>query len=91
MRIGELSRATRTSIQTLRFYEREKLLREPPAATVPTAQHDLACVRFIRDAQELGFTLKEVRELLKIHETASAASRPSQKTHLYRRLVVTAF
>ena len=94
MRVGELSRATRTSIQTLRFYEREKLLREPPRTPGgyrSYSEHDLACVRFIRDVQELGFTLKEIRELLKIHETASAASRPSQKTHLYRRLVGTAF
>jgi DNA-binding transcriptional MerR regulator len=71
MRIGELSRHTSVSIQTLRFYEREKLLREPPRTSGgyrSYGERDLARVRFIRDAQELGFTLREIRELLKIHE-----------------------
>ena len=79
MRIGELSRTARVSIQTLRFYEREKLLREPPRTPGgyrSYAEQDLARVRFIRDAQELGFTLKEIRELVKIHETADAPSNP---------------
>jgi DNA-binding transcriptional MerR regulator len=34
MHIGELSRTARVSIQTLRFYEREKLLREPPRTRI---------------------------------------------------------
>jgi MerR family transcriptional regulator, copper efflux regulator len=71
MRIGELSRHTGVPIQTLRFYEREKLLREPPRTAGgyrSYAPSDLARVRFIRDAQELGFTLREIRELMKIHE-----------------------
>ena len=79
MRIGELSRTARVSIQTLRFYEREKLLREPPRTPGgyrSYEEQDLARVRFIRDAQELGFTLKEIRELVKIHETANAPSNP---------------
>ena len=71
MRIGELSRHTGVPIQTLRFYEREKLLREPPRTSGgyrAYGESDLARVRFIRDAQELGFTLREIHELLKIHE-----------------------
>jgi MerR family transcriptional regulator, copper efflux regulator len=71
MRIGELSRHTGVPVQTLRFYEREKLLREPPRTSGgyrSYGQSDLARVRFIRDAQQLGFTLREIRELLKIHE-----------------------
>jgi DNA-binding transcriptional MerR regulator len=77
MRIGQLSQAVGVSIQTLRFYERKKLLREPPRTSGgyrSYSENDLARVRFIRDAQELGFTLKEIRELLKIHEPASSAS-----------------
>jgi MerR family copper efflux transcriptional regulator len=71
MHIGELSRHTGVPIQTLRFYEREQLLREPPRTPGgyrSYGESDLACVRFIREAQELGFTLREISELLKIHE-----------------------
>jgi len=45
-------------------------------ATAPYEEQDLARVRFIREAQELGFPLKEIRELVKIHETADAPSNP---------------
>jgi DNA-binding transcriptional MerR regulator len=77
MRIGQLSQAACVSIQTLRFYERKQLLREPPRTPGgyrSYSERDLARVHFIRDAQELGFTLKEIRELLKIHEPASSPS-----------------
>src|ERR1700739_4327130 len=77
MRIGQLSRTACVSIQTLRFYERKKLLREPPRTSGgyrSYSESDLARVRFIRDAQELGFTLREIRDLVKIHETATASS-----------------
>jgi len=76
MHIGELSRTARVSIHTLGFYEREKLLREPPRTPGgyrSYEEQDLARVRFIRDTQQLGFTLKEIREP---HETANAPSNP---------------
>lgn len=81
MRIGELSVAAGVPIQTLRFYEREKLLREPPRTSSGYRSYsasDVARVRFIRDAQELGFTLKEIHELLKIHQAgAQPSNRPT--------------
>ena len=76
MRIGELSRHTAAvPIHTLRFYERKKLLREPPRTSSgyrSYGESDLARVRFIREAQELGFTLREIHEPLKIHEPEGA-------------------
>lgn len=65
--IGELARAASVPISTLRFYERRGLL---SAATRTRAgyrqftEDDAARVRFLRRAQELGFTLAELRELL---------------------------
>ena len=88
MRIGELSRTARVSIQTLRFYERKKLLREPPRTSGGYrfySESDLTRVRFIRDAQDLGFTLKEICVLVKIHETASASSNPRAAGHTGRQ------
>src|SRR5580704_14035497 len=84
MRIGELSAKAGVNVQTIRFYEREKLLRKP----VRTAsgyrtfeQADLERVRFIKDSQQLGFSLKEIKELLEIHESAKTfAGSPRTKS-----------
>src|SRR5271168_3199334 len=70
MRIGELAAQAEVNIQTLRFYEREGLLR-PPVRTSSGyrsyANSDLERVRFIRLCQGLGFTLREIHELLHLH------------------------
>lgn len=55
------------NLQTLRYYEREGLLPEPPrtAAGYRTfPPESVARVRFIKHAQALGFTLREIKELL---------------------------
>ena len=70
MRIGELAGKAQVNIQTLRFYERRGLLPRP-ARTLSGyrtyAQSDLEKVLFIKWCQHLGFTLKEVRQLLELH------------------------
>ena len=75
MRIGELSARAGVNVQTVRFYEREKLLRKPvrTASGYRTFEEaDLERVRFIKDSQQLGFSLKEIKELLEIHESAKS-------------------
>lgn len=71
MRIGEIARQTNVSIQTLRFYERKGFL-PPPARSAAGyraySSADLWRVNFIRQSQQLGFPLKEIKELLDIHE-----------------------
>lgn len=71
MRIGELSAKAGVNIQTIRFYERQKLLREPSRTSSgyrAYAEADLERVRFIKRCQRLGFTLREVRELIATHD-----------------------
>jgi DNA-binding transcriptional MerR regulator len=70
MRTGELAARAGVNIQTLRFYEREGLLRAP----VRTAsgyrsyeERDLEQVRFIRVCQGLGFSLREIEHLIQLH------------------------
>jgi MerR family mercuric resistance operon transcriptional regulator len=73
MKIGELSAKAGVNVQTVRFYEREKLLRislRTPAGYRTFSEGDLERVRFIKDSQQLGFTLKEIKELMEIHEAA---------------------
>jgi len=70
MRIGELAKGADVGVETIRFYERKGLIRQPlrPAngsfRTYPSETIDR--VRFIREAQELGFSLSEVEELLSL-------------------------
>lgn len=65
--IGQVARRTGVGVETLRFYEREGLIAEPPRRASGYRQYPedaVSRVRFIRRAKELGFSLKEIRELL---------------------------
>jgi DNA-binding transcriptional MerR regulator len=78
MRIGELARLSGLNIQTLRFYEREGLMLEPPRSMSGYRffeKHDLERVQFIRTCQGLGFTLRDIKQLIDLHEAKPAASK----------------
>lgn len=65
--IGELSRRSGVHIETIRYYERIKMLPPPPRAANGRRVYGPAQTRtlaFIRRARELGFTLEEIRALL---------------------------
>jgi DNA-binding transcriptional MerR regulator len=72
LHIGDVANETGLSIDTIRFYEKERLLK---AATRSSggfrlfSHADLADVTFIRNAQELGFSLREIRELVELKNT----------------------
>jgi MerR family mercuric resistance operon transcriptional regulator len=66
-RIGEAAKATGLSIDTIRFYEKEGLLRRSTRTEGGFrlfGQSQIDTLKFIRNAQELGFSLSEIRELL---------------------------
>jgi Cu(I)-responsive transcriptional regulator len=69
--IGELARATGTKVETIRYYERIGLL-PPPARTGGNyrayAQLHLDRLSFIRRGRDLGFSLDDVRELLRLSD-----------------------
>lgn len=68
-RIGQLARTAGVSVQTVRYYERAGLLPRPPRTPSgyrvysPEASVRL---RFIKQAQAVGFSLEEVREILRL-------------------------
>lgn len=69
LKIGELAAATETSAETLRYYESEGVLPRParsPAGYRLYSDEDVQRVRFIRRARAMGFSLKEVQELLSL-------------------------
>jgi MerR family mercuric resistance operon transcriptional regulator len=65
--IGELSRRTGVNIETIRYYERIRMLPAPPRSANGRRVYRLVETRtltFIRRSRELGFTLDEIRALL---------------------------
>ena len=77
MRIGELAAATETNVQTLRFYEKRGLLGKTIRLvsgyrnfTPETVQ--IIC--YIKQSQELGFTLNEIKELLALRNKSGSNS-----------------
>ncbi|MGB8324710.1 MAG: MerR family transcriptional regulator [Candidatus Acidiferrum sp.] len=77
MRIGELARKAAVSVQTIRFYERRKLLPDPQRSSSGYRNYDggdLDNVVFIKWCQQLGFTLKEIRQLLQLHSAVAHSS-----------------
>jgi len=67
--IGKLALMSGVGVETIRFYQRKELLREPKALTgVRTyTDEDAQRILFIKRAQDLGFTLSEVKELLELN------------------------
>jgi MerR family mercuric resistance operon transcriptional regulator len=72
--IGSLAKAADVNVETIRYYQRRGLLNEPPKPLGGQRHYaDSAAkrVRFIKRAQQLGFTLEEIKELLLLEDGQS--------------------
>lgn len=73
LRVGALAKQARVNLETIRYYERQGLLLRPPRTDSgyrvfpPDA---VSRIRFIKRAQALGFSLKEIKELLALQVDA---------------------
>lgn len=73
---GELARLCAVNPETLRYYEQRGLLPRPARTAANYRRYDESAVRrirFIKRAQELGFTLEEVKDLLALQEREDAS------------------
>ncbi len=80
--IGHLAKQAGVNLETVRFYERRGLLPRPPrsASGYRLFPADAARrLRFIRRAQELGFSLGEIRELLSLRVSRGTTSADIRK------------
>lgn len=71
--IGTLARHTGVHLETIRYYQRRGLVGEPerPLGGIRRyTENHVRRLRFIRQAQELGFSLDEVGDLLKLEDGA---------------------
>ena len=82
MKIGEVAKAAGIGIDAVRFYERQGLIPEPArqASGYRVYSPDVVLsLRFIRRAKALGFSLKEISELLSIETAAHATAADVKK------------
>lgn len=81
---AQLANEGGVDVETIRYYERRGLLPKAPRTSSgyrKFSESDAARLRFIRRAQELGFTLKEIKELLTIRvKPGSCCSDVRRKT-----------
>ena len=74
--IGRLAAEAGVNVETIRYYQRRRLFPKPKRALGRTRRYSSAEVvrlRFIKCAQRLGFTLKEIDELLELLEPMSCS------------------
>lgn len=74
--IGALAQAAAVTVETIRFYQRRGLLAEPKKPLGGHRRYEPSVARriaFIKRAQELGFTLQEVKALLLLEDGQSCA------------------
>ena len=82
MKIGQVAKAAGLGIHAVRFYEREGLIERP--ARLPSGYRvyppdTVLSLRFIRRAKELGFSLKEISELLSLEADPGASAADVKK------------
>jgi Hg(II)-responsive transcriptional regulator len=83
--IGKVAKAAGVGVETIRFYEKKGLIEQPPSQgtyrTYPKTV--VGRIRFVKRAQELGFTLAEIRELLSLadqpHENRATVKELAQR------------
>lgn len=72
--IGALAKRAGVGVETVRFYERKGIIRRPPKGSGyrQYSAEESRRIQFVKRAQELGFTLKEIKDLLEMNVGAGA-------------------
>ncbi|TAL89002.1 MAG: Hg(II)-responsive transcriptional regulator [Rhodanobacter sp.] len=82
--IGALAKAAMVNVETIRFYQRKRLLAEPDRVYGSIRRYseaDVARVRFVKSAQRLGFSLNEVADLLRLEDSVHCAEASHLAEH----------
>lgn len=82
--IGGLARRAAVNVETIRFYERKGLIAQPRRPLSGYRRYDAQTadrIRFIQQAQELGFTLNEIKQLLSLRiDTSTSCAEVKAKS-----------
>ena len=90
LRIGDLSKRTQTNNETLRFYESKGLLDEPRRSDAGYrlyTEEAVSKVNFIVRAKRMGFSLKEISELLSLRVDRESSTCGEVKVMAEQKLV----
>jgi MerR family mercuric resistance operon transcriptional regulator len=91
-KVGEVARKAGVNKETLRYYEKRKLITKPGRRRSGYrifTQHHIDQVKFIKRAQELGFTLSEIKELLELRtdENTTCSEVKTEAEEKYKDVV----
>ncbi|CAK2986926.1 Mercuric resistance operon regulatory protein [Vibrio crassostreae] len=91
--IGKLADAAGVNVETIRFYERKGLITQPQKPIEGFRQYSseaLQRIHFIKQAQDLGFTLDEISSLLKLgdKDCQEVQAFAQQKLILIRKKII---
>lgn len=81
--IGQLAKRVEVHVETIRYYERSELLPKPerkPSGYRLYSEEHVARIRFIRRAKDLGFSLKEISDLLLLVDRDNACTDVLKRT-----------
>ncbi len=89
MTISHAARQAEVGIETIRFYERRGLIEQPPKPVGSGfrvyPEETVQRIRFIRQAQEIGFSLREIDELLSLRADPAADSSDVRERAINKR------
>lgn len=88
LKIGEAASAAGVGVETVRFYERRGLIDEPPRRASGYRAYPpeiVSRLRFIRRAKELGFSLDEIGDLLRLR-SRPAENRAEVRAHAQAKI-----
>lgn len=91
--IGKLAGLVQVSVDTVRFYEKEELLAPARKSDAGYRIYDgdgVRRLRFIRHAQECGFSLAEIRELLTLRGAENACCTDVRSVAVHKKLMIEA-
>lgn len=91
MTIGQLAKAAGVNMTTVRFYERRGLIPEPERTASGYRQYSpdiVTRIRFIKNAQELGFTLEEISGLLDLQADTTTGCKTIKAGAAYKITIV---
>ena len=85
--IGTVAQQAGVNIETLRYYERKGIVPKPPRTSSNYrlySEETVRRVRFVKRAQELGFSLREIKELLALGATRGAKCQDVRRQALHK-------
>ena len=85
--IGAVAQQAGVNIETLRYYERKGIIPKPPRTSSNYrlySKETVRRVRFVKRAQELAFSLREIKELLALRATREAKCQDVRRQALHK-------